>query len=62
MTSRHDYEIWEIIWAHRFDLSNATQSADRERFKDMIEFEMNRLNDKREPEPIAWWDLDLPER
>jgi hypothetical protein len=58
ITSKHDYEIWEIIWATRFDLEHTSDPGEQERYKGMIEYEMSEL----EPEAITWWNLDLPER
>jgi hypothetical protein len=59
MTSRHDYEIWEIIWACRFDLAHTADPEEQKMFQGWIELEMKRLEDHHEPEAIAWWDLDL---
>jgi hypothetical protein len=60
MTSRHDYEIWEIIWAYQFDLEHTTDPKEQEMFRSTIALEMKRLEDPHEPEAIAWWELDTP--
>jgi hypothetical protein len=54
MTSRHDYKIWEIIWAYQFDLEHTTDPKEQEMFRSTIELEMKRLEDPAEPEAIAW--------
>jgi hypothetical protein len=59
MTSEHDYEIWEIIWATQFDLSIATDLVEKQRLQGMIEWERRQLEDPHEPDAIAWWEIDF---
>jgi hypothetical protein len=60
MTSRHDNQIWEIIWACRFDLEHTTDPKEEEMFRSTVEWEMKESEDAHEPEAIAWRELDTP--
>jgi hypothetical protein len=54
--SKHDYELWEIIWALEFDHSHAKDPAEKAELALEIGWHRKKLQDPREPEAVAWWE------